>query len=255
MDDLRGRLASEPFITFDSLVTHLLPVPFEVTGHEMRFRIVNGLPNIDYFQMNIVGGTITGDLSVLKTGQTFTLEGGTVFSGLDANNLLPEGLLDVPDEDSEVSGRVSLTLPLSTDSRQMLKDLRLDVDITHIGSKALDRFLYSLDPYESNESIVKQRNLLRTGSPRWVKLNILYGDLSMSGQVSVKGIMVDLPQIDRINLTELPIQRQLDESLSNLGELIDFLKIMSASGIGFSNNGMIEAGKGQTAQGPSFIFR
>ncbi|MFC1820024.1 hypothetical protein ACFLZG_02930 [Thermodesulfobacteriota bacterium] len=242
MDDLRGRLAPHRSLSFDSARIQVGPVPFQSYNNEFEFRLVEDLPYIDYFRMDLMGGSIIGYLYVSNRDKAFMLEASCALSGLDANRLLPGTIEGVPDEETELSGQISLRLPLSKDTRQMLQDLLLNVDLTHIGSRALERFLYAMDPYESNEAIVRQRNLLRMGTPRWIKLKIRHGNLSLTGQVEAKGILVDLPRIDRFNLTDLPIHRQLEESLSNLASIIELMKNISADSIYLGNDGIIRFG-------------
>jgi hypothetical protein len=121
----------------------------------------------------------------------------------------------------------------------VLHDLRVNVDLTHIGSRALERFLYAMDPHESHETVVQQRNLLRVGSPRWIQLKIQYGNLSMSGELEVKGVRVNFPPIERVNVANLPLHQRLEESLSALGPIVDLLKTISADGILLGPEGAI----------------
>ncbi|MDB9823036.1 hypothetical protein OAC89_04970, partial [Deltaproteobacteria bacterium] len=142
-------------------------------------------------------------------------------------------------EETELSGNLSLSFPLYKNTRRFLQDLNMDVNLTHIGSRTLERLLYALDPYESNETIMNQRKLLRMGSPRWIRLVIENGALSLSGQVQVKGISMDLPRIERINLADLPLQGRLEPALSGIGVIIDLLEIISSDSIYIGDDGII----------------
>jgi len=89
-------------------------------------------------------------------------------------------------------------LPLSTSIDRLLQDMEFELEITRIGTRALERMLYALDPYEDNESIVRQRKLLRMGSVRWVTAGLKDGMLSTSGQVEVKGVKLAIPRLERL---------------------------------------------------------
>ncbi|MDY7037405.1 MAG: class I SAM-dependent methyltransferase, partial [Thermodesulfobacteriota bacterium] len=207
------------------------PVPLELSNHELEFRLVRGLPCIDYFQMDLLGGTLLGNMSVSEKEKAFVLVAQCSFSGLNVKKLMPGVIHGISNEEAEIGGRITLRLPLSTEPKAVLSNLRVKIDLTHIGSKALERFLYSMDPYESNETIVQQRNLLRMGSPRWIKLTVRYGNLSLSGEVEVKGIRVKLPPIERFHLANLTLHKYLEEGLTEFAPIVKVLKTMSADTI------------------------
>jgi hypothetical protein len=240
MSDLKGRLAPRPTLSFDLATIQAGPVPLELSNHELAFRLVRDLPTVDYFQMDLLEGTVNGSLSISHKEGGFVLEGNCALSGLNANRLLPHIIRGVPDEDAELSGKISLWLPLSPDPEKVLQGLRSSVDITHIGSGVLERILYALDPYESNETIVQQRKLLRIGTPRWISMKIQYGNLSLSGEVEAKGVRLSLPRIERFNISNLPIHKRIEKSLSVLGLIVNVLRKMSADGIYISPEGTVQ---------------
>jgi len=238
-DDLRGRWSERPSLSFDSFNLNGGPVPIRISNHVMAFRLLEGLPSIEYFQMDLLGGTVIGSLSVSKKENTFVLDVKGSFSGLNARELLPGVIHGESGEQEELGGRLSLLLPISGESRRLFNDLEFRVDLTHIGSKALERFLYAVDPYESNETIIRQRELLRLGTPRWIKLKIRYGSLSLSGVVVVKSASVNLPRIERLNVADLPVHGQIQKMLSWLGPVVHLLKTMSAREIRLGENGSV----------------
>jgi hypothetical protein len=241
MDDLLGRLNAKRSLYIEMAAFPAGALPLRIYNHEMEFRLVNGLPHIDYFQVELLGGTLAGHLSISKRDDDFLLGIQCSLTNLNASVLLPGELKGVSGEDAELSGRLSLLLPISQDSRQLLRELSLNVNLTHIGARTLERMLYAMDPYESNETIVQQRKLLGIGAPRWIKLLIENGNLSLSGQLEAKGISLDLPPIERLNLTNLPIHRQLEKRLTGVGALKNLLKIISSDSIYIDNDGIIRA--------------
>jgi translocation and assembly module TamB len=147
---------------------------------------------------------VRGSLSIKRRNGAFFADFRSAFSGLNAQRLIPGPSSDKWDEGAEVSGMLSVGLPLSTSIDRLLQDMEFELEITRIGTRALERMLYALDPYENNESIVRQRKLLRMGSVRWVTAGLKDGMLSASGQVEVKGVKLELPRLERLNVASLP---------------------------------------------------
>ncbi|MCJ7683728.1 MAG: AsmA family protein [Desulfobacteraceae bacterium] len=239
MEDLQGLIANRPSLSFDSAHIETGTLPLDISSFEMEFRLPRSLPSIDYFQFEMMGGTSVGAVSISRDRDLFILDMDCTFSGLDADRLSPFSLLPGPAKgssqtrenlpgDTELSGELSLRLPISEDPDQALNNLSAALRLTHIGSRTLERFLYAIDPYESNETISRQRNILRQGIPRWIDLEIRHGNLSLTGEVEVKGMSVQLPPIERFNVTALPLRRKLEKNLSSFGPVVKALKALSA---------------------------
>ncbi len=248
MDDLRGRLTSRPAVAFKSARIEAGPLPLEISDYELDLRLVRSLPSIDRFQFDVMGGSVVGELYVTEDPQGFEMETRCAFSGLNPNLLLPRaiqrtsnGQPESPDP-VDLSGQLSLQIPLTGDPVRLLNHARLTLQLTHIGSRTFERFLYALDPYESNEGIVRQRELLRVGTPLWITLQVRYGNLSFSGEVEVKGVRVRLPRIERLNIAGLPIQTRLEHGLLALGPIVDLLKTVSSDVIITGKDGTIQMG-------------
>ena len=237
MGDLRGRIANRPSLSFDSAHIETGPLPLDISNLEIEFHLPNSLPSIDYFQFDLMGGTSVGAISISRDHDLFILDLECIFSGLDADRLLPDHKQDSSQKyknlpkDTELSGELSLRLPISHHPDQTLDNLNAVLRFTHIGSKTLERFLYAMDPYESNEAISKQRNILGQGSPRWIDLEIKHGNLSLKGEVEVKGISMQLPPIERFNITALPLNRKLQKHLYSFKPVVNALKTLSSDTI------------------------
>jgi hypothetical protein len=78
------------------------------------------------------------------------------------------------------------------------------------------------------------------GTPRWIKLKIQYGHLSLSGEVEAKGVRLSLPRIERFNISNLPIHQRIEKNLSALGVIVNVLRKMSADGIYISPDGTVQ---------------
>jgi hypothetical protein len=136
-----------------------------------------------------------------------------------------------------MNGLMSAALPLSTSMDRLLQDLECQLEITRIGARALERVLYALDPYENNESMVRQRKLLKSGTPRWVKAAVRDGMLSASGEVEVKGMKLELPKIERLNVAGLPGLGGYEKRLAVIGPIIKGLNILSADTVRVDKDG------------------
>jgi hypothetical protein len=198
MSDIRAKGGDRRTFSVESVHVGLKPLPIDITHTVLDFSLEEGLPSIDFFQTDILGGTVRGSLSIKRRDGAFFADFRSAFSGLNAQRLVPGPLSDIRDEEAEVSGMLSAALPLSTSMDRLLQDVEFGLEITRIGSRALDRMLYALDPYESNESIVQQRKLLRMGPVKWVAASVKDGMLSASGQVEAKGVKLELPRLERL---------------------------------------------------------
>ncbi|UCF95003.1 MAG: hypothetical protein JSW39_12905, partial [Desulfobacterales bacterium] len=235
--DLKGPFTGAPALSFKSARIQAQPLPLELKHQALDFYLEKGLPKMEHFQIDVLGGSIIGAGAIFHPGREFYLSVQGAFSGLNTKRLLPEVVQGVADTDAEISGQVSLNLPLVTAQAALLQGMELEAELTQIGASALERVLFALDPYESNEAIVRQRQTLRNGTPRWIRLGIKHGILSMRGEIEAKGIRVDLPPIDRLNLTNLPALEGLQEALVQLGPLIDVLRAAAADVIVIDPNG------------------
>jgi hypothetical protein len=238
--DLRGRTRGQRSLAFDSARIPAGPLSLEILDHEMEVRLSDGLPVVDFLQMDLLGGTLIGSAALSKGKKTYRFETQCSFSGLNAGALTPEGRGSGSQEEAELSGRLALSTPIGLDPRQVLRDIEADVNITHIGSRTLERLLYALDPYESNETVVRQRKLLRVGAPRWIRMRVRNGSLSLSGQAEVGGVAVDLPGIERVSVADLPVHNSLETLLSQMGPLLEILKILSAGAIYIDPEGAVQ---------------
>ncbi|MGA1824931.1 MAG: AsmA family protein [bacterium] len=237
--DISGRLSKQRSLSFASTYIDLAPLPIELNNLMLDVHLDKGLPSMDYFQVDVLGGTIIGSLSLVRGGDEFYLRIQGVFSGLNAAKLLPKVIHDIPAQEAEISGQLSLIMPLSSRLDDLLQEINLEMEITHIGSRALERILYSLDPYESDEIIVKQRKLMGIGTPRWIRIGVKRGNLFLEGEVAVKGIPLSLPQIKRLNVAHLPGLTQFEQHLILLESVKKVVTILSSDCLEIDDNGRI----------------
>jgi hypothetical protein len=250
----QGRFGGGSSLRFRSARLPAGPGPLEVRDFEIDLDLAGGLPVVNRVQAEVLGGTLLGSLGLHPAHQDpddgFRADARLAFTGLDAARLVPPGGGGfAPGEDTELSGQVAIAVPIRTDLEGMISGLELHAALSHIGARTLDRALYALDPTESNEAIVKQRRLVRIGSPRWVRVEARHGNLSLAGQVAVGGAEVDLPRVERVNLAVLPGMDRLGEALSAAGPALGILRAAAADTLLIDDAGGIQFldAKGGTA--------
>jgi hypothetical protein len=201
-----------------------------------------GLPRLDFFQFDVLDGALIGSIDIRPVEEYFFSTFVVQFSGLNIEKLpaLPgSAKMKKTPEQSEVSGRMVISLPLQPRVQALLRSGEVQIDLYDIGSRTLDRLLYALDPYESNETIVQQRKLVRNGYPLWVKIRIKNGMFFLEGKVSVRGIEMDIPTLERFNLTGLPGMEKYEKYLESVELVTKALNILHANAIVANDKGEI----------------
>ena len=221
----------ERTIGFDSAHSERGPVPVDIEKFRAGIELNHGLPEIKCFQTEILGGSVLGSVSVRKKNNAFSIPIVFSFSGIQTSKLFKGPLDKKLDEDTEMSGQFFVLLPVSTELSDFMNEIQIDILFTSIGSKALEQMLYALDPYENNEKIVSQRKFLKKGYPRWIRFVIKDGNLSLEGVLSVQGVDVEIPSLDRLNISGLSGFEPLEEVLRKLEPAVQFFKIASANRI------------------------
>jgi len=206
-------------------------LPLDIRDVELRLDDSGPVPGLRSFRAGLLGGNVLGSAQIRKSAGRYSLNADLAFTGIDPGRLFPaKGPKDTAAQ-AETSGRVRLEVPLTPDPEALLQRLSLQADITKIGPRTLERMLYALDPEEQNETIVQQRRLMGIGYPRYLRVAAAYGNLSVSGAVEVKGFQLDLPQVDRLAIANLPIRKQLTKPLAAVPALIKALDAASGSRI------------------------
>lgn len=241
MDRLRRRYTAEHPLSFDRALMGLTAgqPPLAVENAMMDLGLKGGLPGSEFFQADLLGGTVMGALGLAKDPTGFYLRTDIAFTGIDSRRMLPGGSVGVSRSEGEIGGELALRLPLTPHMPAFISGLQLTVTLSPIGSRALERILYALDPYESNEPIVAQRRLLRRGTLRWVRVRIHNGALSLTGEVSVGGARVAIPPIDRLNIENVGGLGRYEGFLAGMAPVVDLLEILSAETLAVGENGTV----------------
>jgi hypothetical protein len=233
---LQNRFSAPHAIAFKSAYMGLGPLPLSIDHSVIDFDLNKGLPTSDYFKLELLGGTVIGSVAVLQKNNLFFLQTQLAFSGLNTGKIYPPANAKIND-DSELSGQLWALIPLSSQTSTLLQEFQMDLNLSRIGTRSLERILYALDPSESNEAIVSQRQLLRLGSPRWINVSVKDGSLSMEGEVDAQGVPVAIPNLRRMHIANVAGLDNYAEYLAGLDPLIAVLKVCAASGIKISKDG------------------
>ncbi len=240
MDRLRRRYTDEHPLSFDRALVGLTlgRSSLAIENAMVDIGLKSGLPGSEFFQADLLGGTLMGALGLAKDLEGFYLRTRIAFTGIDSRKLLP-GNASATGSSAEIGGELTLRMPLATRMPSFLSGLQLTATLSPIGARALERFLYALDPYESNESIVAQRRLLRRGTPRWVRVRIQNGALSLTGQVAVGGTRIAIPPIDRLNIANIGGIARYEGVLAHLGPVVDLLETLAAETLAIDQEGSV----------------
>ncbi|HIJ88858.1 MAG TPA: hypothetical protein HPP97_14465 [Desulfuromonadales bacterium] len=228
-DDLRGDVRGTRSFSIRKVTTKAAGVPLVLTALEGDLLFSQESTGLGFFQADLLGGTILArSLFDLKPPVPVIGAAGS-FSNLDITYLLPKDVKkQQADQDAEITGEMTLTAPLIAEQRELSEQLRLALNIRKIGSNTLERALFSLDPYERNEQLVAQRKMLRLGSLKGLRATAVDGAFSMEGEAQIKGVAVQLPNVDRVRISELPLRQELVKYREKIMALRGFLDLVRA---------------------------
>ena len=205
--------------------------PIAIGPSRILIGLTRGLPAIDSLKLDVLGGTLLGDLLINQQSGGYFLETRINFTGLDPASIFPEAASGIKTGASEISGALFARIPMAREMENLLENAEIRIEFRKIGSQALERLLYALDPYESNEAIVSQRRLLRMGSPKQVQLSIKDGFLSLEGEIRVKSVAIPIPPIERLNIARLPGIQAYASGLNVMEPIIKALDMAAAENL------------------------
>ena len=228
-DDLRGDLLGSRSFSIRRLKTKAAGVPLVLTALEGDLLFTQESAGLGFFQADLLGGTILARSLIDLKPQVPVIGGATSFSNLDVTNLLPkDAKRGQVDQDAEITGEMTFSAPLIAEQRELSEQLRLAVNIRKIGTNTLERALFSLDPYERNEQLVAQRKMLRLGNLKGLRATAVDGAFSMEGEAEIKGVALQLPNVDRVRISDLPLRQELVKQREKIMALRGFLDLMRA---------------------------
>ena len=226
------RMNPKPALSFGKADIMAAPFPLMIGDSLVMLSLDNGLPSLDYFQFNLLGGTINGSVFFSSEQKNVNVNTALTFSGINTAQIFPHSFSPKNDDsEADISGALYADFPLSNQLQPLLENAAVILEFTRIGTRALERLLYALDPYENNEAIVNQRRILRNGSPKNIRVEIKNGFLSLTGKVTIKGIDIALPSIRRLNIAQIPGLEKFEKKLYGLTPVIRILQTISAKQI------------------------
>jgi hypothetical protein len=70
--------------------------------------------------------------------------------------------------------------------------------------------------------------MLRLGGLKGLRATAVDGAFSMEGEAQIKGVAVDLPKVERLRISELPIRQELSKNRAAIAALRGILDLVRA---------------------------
>lgn len=196
---------------------------------------------VEKFLLDILGGSVAGNLFLTQTKQGPALKFFTEFAGLDFNKLVGEKTLK-KDEQAEIDGSFQFGFQINQSAqgeRISLDQIKIKVYINRIGAEVFDRILLFLDPEESKPAIVDTRSKLKLASPHRVIISLENGNLNVQAWLKNKilGGIIKAPELKRIPVASLKQFKNLQEQIQALSRFQQVLNYLAAQGIEFDEDG------------------
>lgn len=228
-DRLGGSTETARSISFQSAKLDAGGFPLALGPSHAALGLHNGLPQIPSIQVELMDGTLTGGCYIQQGNQGgYRARTRFNFTGIDAAALFPEAAGDIKEGASEISGSLFAAIPLTPNMDRLLENAQVRINLRQIGSRALERLLYALDPYETNEAVVNQRRMLQNGTPRRIEIAVKDGFLSLEGEVEVKSIKIAIPPLQRLNIAAIPGIKAYESRLAVLRPIIRALDLAAS---------------------------
>ena len=181
---------------------------YELSSMVLDARIENGTLSADHFSTELLGGDVLGNLRFgLNAAREIRGSFSVQASNIDASHFSKLNL--EPGPDSELSADMRMGIFISPTQR----DINLDVHVTQIGKKTLDRFLQLLDPDGENPQIQKTRGNLKIIEihevTAWIRHENLNMDLDYTTLLSIPGTDIGFRPIDRELLRRYTLTEQV----------------------------------------------
>ncbi|QWV93882.1 hypothetical protein KP004_01420 [Geomonas oryzisoli] len=226
-EDLRGLMGGPRKIGVRKASFTSGAVPIDASALEADLLLEPEVLGVSFLQAEVGGGTVRARGMIDLSREVPVLSTYCYFSKLDPVLLFPAAGGQRPGGEGELTGELSLSAPLATEQRALLEGMRLNLNLRRFSSRILDRALFALDPYQRNEKIVAQRKSLQSADLKGLRVNAVDGALDCEGELTVKGIDVAIPRIERLRLSELPIQNELKRLLVSIASsrtLLDLVR-------------------------------
>jgi hypothetical protein len=240
-DDLRGEAGGSRSFSIKSVTARVAGVPLVVTALEGDLIMTPEKTGIGFLQADLLGGTVLARALLDLRPDVPAIDAAGSFSNLDVIYLLPpEARAKQGARNAEITGEMSFTAPLTPEQRLLFEQLRLTLNVRKIGADTIERALFSLDPYERNEQVVAQRKMLRLGALKGIRASAVDGAFSMEGEASIKGVSVDLPKVERLRISELPLRQELSKNRAGIMAIRGLLDLARADTLTIGPKGELQ---------------
>jgi len=199
---------------------------------------------IEKFLLDVLGGSVAGNMFLVQTKEGPSLKFFTEFAGLDFNKLLGEKSAK-GGEEAEVDGSLQFEFQINkgkAGDKISLDQIKLKIFITRIGEETLDRILLFLDPEESKPAIVDIRSKLKLASPHKVIISLENGNLNLKAWLKAKilgGSIIEAPELKRIPVTSMKPFRDILEQIQVMSQFQLILNYLAAQGMEFDEDGKL----------------
>ena len=208
-EDLRGESSAPRKIGIRRASFGSGGFPLQASALEADLLLEPEVLGLSFFQAEVGGGTVRARGVIDLSRETPLLSTYLTFSRLDPAILFPAAGAAHPGEEGELTGELTFSAPLATEQRALLEGVRLNLNLRRFSSRILERALFAIDPYQRNEKVVAQRKSLRLADLKGLRVSAVDGALDCEGELLVKGVGVEIPKIERLRLSELPIRSEL----------------------------------------------
>ena len=174
---------------------------------DLRVALEPGSVRVSRLRSDILGGQLLGRMGAWMEDDTLRVFAETEFDGIDMRDMLPPELRDFRG-DSSVSGtaRADVFVRIAFSGSQPgnpLKQMTGELELTHIGSQALDRALMALDPQSQDPKLLELRGKLKLGSPKQVRAQVKGAFVDVSLQLQgPAGVLVSDFTLPRFSVAE-----------------------------------------------------
>ena len=183
--------------------------------------------------MTVLDGGLGGEV-VLTGGKSFSLTIRLEAARLDLNRLLP------PEEqvkgDSLVDGTLNLTAVFEPDDGRLdFGRSKLDLHLTKIGRKTLNRVLQFLDPKGSNPSIVGARSAVQLANPSAARVTMFKGLVGL--QIEFQEGLLERFEMDRIPVSKIKQGQDITQTIPQWTAIRHVMELMGAGRYGVDQAG------------------
>jgi len=232
-------------LAFEAVQLNVLHLAADLGKAGLDLRLENGLPVLDRFQLNVLGGAVSGCGGFRKDQGGYRLSFNLEFTGIDMRRLMPAMADACTQEESSVDGALSFALPLDRETlANPLGAVNLRVDVTRMGGRFFERTLFALDP-EGNLPTIGgilrfTRGLLALGDVRVQKfLMTLRGGKFEIEEATLATAAKNFALKDYVSLSPIPVGqlgglKELRKKLEALAPLLEALDQITAKTIEFN---------------------